>query len=312
MITQRLLSFVYFVIICLITLYMNDSVSFSFGTEGHKKVRAINPNITINSYESAVAESLTVLSRQRFGFDTIGGMNQMKKDLLWYIVLPMKNPTMYSNPFLRPPHTFLFEGVPGTGKTLLARAVAAEAGVSLLALKMTSIENKYVGESAKFLRAAFTLCEKLKRCILFIDEIDGAFGRVRSALDSQHDYGLKTILLQLFDEFASVTVICATNHSSSLDPALVRRFDSRMIFEVPNDHERSQILAKLLKDETTKVPKRIWKLTKDYTPSNLRRLVETTRSNRNRRVFEAHAHLLPKYLANPHRLPRIKSCDWNI
>lgn len=305
---QQLMSIVYFACMCVALLYFSDATR---STSGLQKAQAVNADVTLDSYESRIAESITVLSPKRFGFNRVGGLEAIKADLRWLLVLPLQNPSMYDNANLCPPNAFLFDGAPGTGKTMLAQAVAAEAGVALVSLKMTSIEDKYVGESAKSLRAAFTLCAKLKRVVLFIDEIDGAFGRSRNVIDSQHDYGLKTTMLQLFDEFPKVPVICATNHVSVLDPALVRRFGRQFTFPKPDEPGRRQILEKLLHGESiVQIPSKVPRATDGWTPAGLKRLVETARSNRNRRLFAAHPKRLSYFLANPRTLPRIKSSDW--
>lgn len=164
----------------------------------------------------------------------------------------------------------LFHGPPGTGKTHLARAIASPTGANMLSIDAARIQNKYIGESEKMIKAAFTLAAKLSPCILFIDEADALFYR-RSSNDKSWQRSTLTQFLTQMDGLISTTeprkpfVIAATNHPKELDEAFMRRLPHKVLFNLPDKSARAQILRIYLKEDDLEDDVDIDSLAKDTT-----------------------------------------------
>lgn len=210
-----------------------------------------------------------VKGKQNISFKDVGGMNEAKKELE-EIVDFLKNPKKYTKVGARTPKGVLLVGPAGTGKTLLARAVAGEAGVQFLSIAGSEFMEMLVGVGASRARDLFETAKKIAPSIIFIDEID-AIGRMRSRNSmSSHDereQTLNQILVEMdgFTQNDNVIVMAATNRGDMLDPALVRpgRFDRRVQINLPDLEERKFILSIHAKNKTftkdldwTKVAKR--------------------------------------------------------
>ncbi|KAI0845011.1 P-loop containing nucleoside triphosphate hydrolase protein [Daldinia vernicosa] len=145
----------------------------------------------------------------------------------------------------------LLYGPPGTGKTHLTRALAKEMGMQMMAITAATIQSKWVGETEKYIRAAFSLCSKLAPCILFIDEADAIFSK-RSSNDAQYERSSINQFLQEMDGLAtdksSPFVLVATNRPMDLDEAFLRRLPQRIQFKLPSEDQRRQILRNILKN----------------------------------------------------------------
>lgn len=146
----------------------------------------------------------------------------------------------------------LFYGLPGTGKTHLSRAIAKESGANMLAVDAADIQNKYVGETEKSIKAIFSLCTKLHPCILFIDEADSLFRR-RGSDDRTWERNAITLFLQQMDGLTTTEkspfVIVASNRPSDLDEAFLRRLPQKVLFSLPSEECREKILRLFLKEE---------------------------------------------------------------
>ena len=154
-----------------------------------------------------------------------------------------------TNLLLKPPNGIIFYGPPGTGKTMLAKAIAKEAGYVFMNFDMSSIENKMFGESAKLLKAMFSLADKIKPCVIFMDELDG-FCSERNPFDQSFVNGLKTQMLTYLDGLESrddkIVVVGATNKLNSVDKAMKRRMRLHIEVPLPDYESRKVILSKYL------------------------------------------------------------------
>ena len=187
-------------------------------------------------------------SRKKATFNDVAGVDEVKEELE-EVVDFLKDPRRYSALGARIPKGVLLYGPPGCGKTLLARAVAGEAGVPFFSISGSDFVEMFVGVGASRVRDLFEQAKKHSPCIIFIDEID-AVGRQRGAgLGGGHDEREQTLnqLLVEMDGFANnegVIVIAATNRPDILDPALLRpgRFDREITVSAPDVLGRRQIL----------------------------------------------------------------------
>lgn len=188
-------------------------------------------------------------NKTKVSFKDVAGVDEAKEDLQ-EIVQFLKDPKKFTKLGGRIPKGVLLVGSPGTGKTLLARAVAGEAGVPFFTISGSDFVEMFVGVGASRVRDLFEQGKKSAPCIIFIDEID-AVGRHRGAgMGGGHDEREQTLnqLLVEMDGFEStegVILIAATNRPDVLDPALLRpgRFDRRVVVNKPDFVGREQILA---------------------------------------------------------------------
>ncbi|MCP4673439.1 MAG: ATP-dependent metallopeptidase FtsH/Yme1/Tma family protein, partial [Desulfobacula sp.] len=185
---------------------------------------------------------------EKVTFDNVEGIDEAKEELT-EIVDFLKNPKKYTRLGGRIPKGVLLVGNPGTGKTLLSRAVAGEAGVPFFTISGSDFVEMFVGVGASRVRDLFAQGKKNAPCIIFIDEID-AVGRQRGAgLGGGHDEREQTLnqLLVEMDGFESnegVILMAATNRADVLDPALLRpgRFDRQVMVDMPDIRGREGIL----------------------------------------------------------------------
>ena len=192
---------------------------------------------------------LFIKGKQNTKFKDVGGMDEAKQELE-EIVDFLKNPKKYHKVGARTPRGVLLVGPSGTGKTLLARAVAGEANVQFLSIAGSEFMEMLVGVGASRARDLFTTAKKLAPAIIFIDEID-AIGRMRGHGNmgghDEREQTLNQILVEMdgFTQNDNVIVMAATNRGDMLDPALVRpgRFDRRVTVSLPDLEERKYILS---------------------------------------------------------------------
>ena len=194
------------------------------------------------------ARMINTAEKNKITFDDVAGVDEEKEELE-EIVEFLKNPKKYTDMGARIPKGVLLVGQPGTGKTLLAKAVAGEAGVPFFIISGSDFVEMFVGVGASRVRDLFEQAKRNAPCIIFIDEID-AVGRQRGAgLGGGHDEREQTLnqLLVEMDGFSAnegVIVLAATNRPDVLDKALLRagRFDRQIVVGAPDVKAREQIL----------------------------------------------------------------------
>ncbi len=186
--------------------------------------------------------------KQKITFAEVAGAKEAKHELA-EVVDFLKNPKKFADIGARIPKGILLMGAPGTGKTLLARAVAGEAGVSFFSISGSEFVELFVGVGASRVRDMFKVARASAPAIIFIDEID-AVGRVRGVGmgggNDEREQTLNQILVEMdgFEPTEAVIVMAATNRPDVLDPALLRpgRFDRRVHVELPDRKDRLEIL----------------------------------------------------------------------
>ena len=207
-----------------------------------------NPGSKTMSFGKSKARMMTPADKNKISFEDVAGVDEEKEELE-EIVQFLKNPKKFTDMGARIPKGVLLVGQPGTGKTLLAKAVAGEAGVPFFIISGSDFVEMFVGVGASRVRDLFEQAKKNSPCIIFIDEID-AVGRQRGAgLGGGHDEREQTLnqLLVEMDGFApneGVIVLAATNRPDVLDKALLRagRFDRQIMVGLPDVKAREQIL----------------------------------------------------------------------
>ncbi len=191
---------------------------------------------------------LSNFSKERVLFADVAGLKEAKEELV-EVVEFLKTPKKFLELGARIPRGVLLVGQPGTGKTLLARAVAGESNVPFFNVSASEFVEMFVGVGASRIRDAFATARRAAPAILFIDEID-AVGRQRGAGlgggNDEREQTLNQILVELdgFDRETQVIVLAATNRPDILDPALLRpgRFDRRVVLDLPDINDREEIL----------------------------------------------------------------------
>lgn len=194
---------------------------------------------------SALREIMVEIPTVRW--EDIGGLEDVKRQLVETVELPIKDPMKFKRMGIRPPRGILLYGPPGCGKTLIAKAVATESSANFISIKGPEILSKWVGESEKAIRMIFKRARQVAPCIVFLDEIDAIAPRRGYYSDSGVTERIVNQLLTSIDGLESidgVVVIAATNRPDILDPALIRagRFDYLIYIPPPDKESRKKIL----------------------------------------------------------------------
>ncbi|KAJ8653814.1 hypothetical protein O0I10_010495 [Lichtheimia ornata] len=199
------------------------------------------------------------------------------------ITLPLVRPDVFRKGILKDNFIsgVLLFGPPGTGKTMLAKAVAKESGSRMLEIQASDIYEMYVGEGEKNVKALFSLARKLSPCVVFIDEVDSLLGRRRSDSSSNSRREIINQFMVEWDGLSSdnqgVMVMAATNRPFDLDDAVLRRMPRRILVDLPKEDDRMEILKLLLRDEEHEVSlAELAHATEHYSGSDLKNLCVTT------------------------------------
>jgi len=199
-------------------------------------------------YDSRV-KAMEVDERPTEQYSDIGGLDKQIQELIEAVVLPMTHKERFETIGIEPPKGVLLYGAPGTGKTLLARACAAQTKSTFLKLAGPQLVQMFIGDGAKLVRDAFALAKEKAPAIIFIDELD-AIGTKRFDSEKAGDREVQRTMLELLNQLdgfqpnSNIKVIAATNRVDILDPALLRsgRLDRKIEFPTPNEEARARIM----------------------------------------------------------------------
>jgi len=191
-------------------------------------------------------------------FDDIGGLSDVIEELRESVIYPLTMPNLYStsSSLLSAPSGVLLYGQPGCGKTMLAKALAHESGACFINLHISTLTEKWFGDSNKLVNAVFSLARKLEPAIVFIDEIDAVLGTRRSG---EHEASgmVKAEFMTHWDGLASansagrpqrIMVLGATNRIQDIDEAILRRMPKKFPVSLPTTSQRLKILKIILRD----------------------------------------------------------------
>lgn len=216
--------------------------------------KAAKEKIKLNEYEEIIATELILPDELAVSFNDIGGMEEIVKNVKENILFPLQFPNIFKggSGLLSPPRGVLLSGPPGCGKTMLAKAIAKESKASFINLRISTLTDKWFGESQKLVKAVFTLARKIQPTIIFIDEID-SFLRSRQSNDHEVTAMMKAEFMSLWDglttdQEARIVILGATNRPWDIDQAILRRMPKQFSVPLPSLEQREKILRLTLKE----------------------------------------------------------------
>jgi transitional endoplasmic reticulum ATPase len=226
-------------------------IDFAEARIPYEKLMALD--VTMDDFLAALAEVEPSAIREVFtevpdvGWEDVGGLQEVKQLLTETVEWPLRHEALFEHASVRPPTGILLHGAAGTGKTLLAKALAQESEANFIAVKGPQLLSMWVGESERGVREVFRKARQAAPCIVFFDEIDALVPRRGSAADTQATERVVSQLLSELDgieELKGVAVLAATNRMDRVDPALLRpgRFDFLVELPVPNREARVEIV----------------------------------------------------------------------
>ncbi|MDF1534595.1 MAG: proteasome-activating nucleotidase [Methanosarcinaceae archaeon] len=207
--------------------------------------------------EELMVSAMEIVESPEVDYDQIGGLDEQIQELVESVELPLTKPETFKRIGITPPKGILLHGPPGTGKTMLAKAVANRTDATFIRVVGSELVQKYIGDGAKLVRDIFEMARKKAPSIIFIDELD-AIASIRLNESSGADREVQRTLMQLlsemdgFDSRGDVRIIAATNRPDALDPAILRpgRFDRVVKVPMPNIEAREHIIKIHVKNMT--------------------------------------------------------------
>ncbi|KAI8938396.1 hypothetical protein NX059_004292 [Plenodomus lindquistii] len=216
-------------------------------------------DLSLTTYEQTIAMEVVAPEEIPVSFDDIGGLDAIIEELKESVIYPLTMPHLYSHSssLLSAPSGVLLYGPPGCGKTMLAKALAHESGACFINLHISTLTEKWYGDSNKLVNAVFSLARKLQPSIVFIDEIDAVLGQRRSG---EHEASgmVKAEFMTHWDGLASSTssgtstpqricILGATNRIQDIDEAILRRMPKKFPVALPNASQRHNIFSLILR-----------------------------------------------------------------
>ncbi|KAL0800650.1 hypothetical protein Bca101_055825 [Brassica carinata] len=263
--------------------------------ENKSTKKSLKDVVTENEFEKKLLSDVIPPSDIGVSFDDIGALENVKDTLKELVMLPLQRPELFGKGQLtKPTKGILLFGPPGTGKTMLAKAVATEAGANFINISMSSITSKWFGEGEKYVKAVFSLASKIAPSVIFVDEVDSMLGRRENPGEHEAMRKMKNEFMINWDGLRTkdkerVLVLAATNRPFDLDEAVIRRLPRRLMVNLPDSANRSKILSVILaKEEMAEGVdlEAVANMTDGYSGSDLKNLCVTAAHRPIREILE--------------------------
>ncbi|THG20456.1 hypothetical protein TEA_027535 [Camellia sinensis var. sinensis] len=268
----------------------SESIQYGIGilqaiqNESKSLKKSLKDVVTENEFEKRLLADVIPPSDIGLTFDDIGALENVKDTLKELVMLPLQRPELFCKGQLtKPCKGILLFGPPGTGKTMLAKAVATEAAANFINISMSSITSKWFGEGEKYVKAVFSLASKIAPSVVFVDEVDSMLGLSENPGEHEAMRKMKNEFMMNWDGLRTkdterVLVLAATNRPFDLDEAVIRRLPRRLMVNLPDAPNRGKILKVILAKEDLS-PNVDWdsiaSMTGGYSGSDLKNLCVT-------------------------------------
>ncbi|XP_050221289.1 uncharacterized protein LOC126671551 [Mercurialis annua] len=268
----------------------SESIQYGIGilqaiqNESKSLKKSLKDVVTENEFEKRLLADVIPPTDIGVTFDDIGALENVKDTLKELVMLPLQRPELFCKGQLtKPCKGILLFGPPGTGKTMLAKAVATEAGANFINISMSSITSKWFGEGEKYVKAVFSLASKIAPSVVFVDEVDSMLGRRENPGEHEAMRKMKNEFMVNWDGLRTkdterVLVLAATNRPFDLDEAVIRRLPRRLMVNLPDAPNRAKIMRVILAKEDLSPDvdfDAIASLTDGYSGSDLKNLCVT-------------------------------------
>ncbi|KAE9593817.1 putative adenosinetriphosphatase [Lupinus albus] len=283
-------------------------------SENKNLSKSIKDVVADNEFEKKLLADVIPPTDIGVTFDDIGALENVKDTLKELVMLPLQRPELFNKGQLtKPCKGILLFGPPGTGKTMLAKAVATEAGANFINISMSSIASKWFGEGEKYVKAIFSVASKIAPCVIFVDEVDSMLGKRENPGEHEAMRKMKNEFMVNWDglrtkEKDRVLVLAATNRPFDLDEAVIRRLPRRLMVNVPDAPNREKILRVILAKEDLAPDidlEAVANLTDGYTGSDLKNLCVTAAQYPIREILEKEKKEKSLALAENKPLPKL-------
>ncbi|KAL3648017.1 hypothetical protein CASFOL_008985 [Castilleja foliolosa] len=301
---------------------LSESVSYGLGilqsiqNENKSLKKSLKDVVTENEFEKKLLAEVIPPGDIGVTFDDIGALENVKETLKELVMLPLQRPELFTKGQLtKPCKGILLFGPPGTGKTMLAKAVATDAGANFINISMSSITSKWFGEGEKYVKAVFSLASKIAPSVVFVDEVDSMLGRRENPGEHEAMRKMKNEFMMNWDGLRTkdkerVLVLAATNRPFDLDEAVIRRLPRRLMVNLPDAQNRAKILKVILSKEELASNidfESIANMTEGYSGSDLKNLCVTAAHCPIREILETEKKEKALALAENKPLPALHS-----
>ncbi|CAJ2629150.1 unnamed protein product [Trifolium pratense] len=299
-----------------------ESIHYGFNilqgilNENKSLKKSLKDVVTENEFEKKLLGDVIPPTDIGVSFDDIGALENVKETLKELVMLPLQRPELFCKGQLtKPCKGILLFGPPGTGKTMLAKAVATEAGANFINISMSSITSKWFGEGEKYVKAVFSLASKIAPSVIFVDEVDSMLGRRENPGEHEAMRKMKNEFMVNWDGLRTkdrerVLVLAATNRPFDLDEAVIRRLPRRLMVNLPDAANRAKIMRVILAKEDLAADvdlEALANMTDGYSGSDLKNLCVTAAHCPIREILEKEKKDRSSALAENKPLPGLCS-----